>query len=401
LTVSGTQTILNSTVVNIEDNLLMLSAGQSTLGLDSGIMIDRYQVPNAGGTGDLVAGSGSLIQESGTTTGVGSTSTVVFAANASSTDDYYKDWWIMITSGSAANQVRKITSYVGSTKTATIYTTGTDGAAFTVTPGNGVTYNLYNAGNATMMYSSSTGQFNFLTNATSSDNGVLTTVTTSQQYTPLNSQAVTVKPLVFNNVSASVSSTTLTLSVAGNTPTVGDKIALSNLSGFTGTSVPTTVAYSVVSVSAPTFTITVPSGAITTNASVTVSFLESSVVYANKISLADSRYGQLSLGGVSFYTELVTIPASNTLGVLITNSRTYGLYQIFASDDNNTTGAKAVWTIAGTGSGGGATQMSSVQGTGTSTPSLKLIWSSATQIYLAHRSAASVNYTYKVVMLVF
>ena len=40
---------------------------------------------------------------------------------ANPTDNYYIGWWIKITSGFSNNQVRKITGYIGSTRTATIF----------------------------------------------------------------------------------------------------------------------------------------------------------------------------------------------------------------------------------------------------------------------------------------
>jgi hypothetical protein len=51
---------------------------------------------------------------------------VKLPTNANSTDNYYKGWWVKITSGFNVNQVRKITSYIGSTRILTIETNWTN-----------------------------------------------------------------------------------------------------------------------------------------------------------------------------------------------------------------------------------------------------------------------------------
>lgn len=77
--------------------------------------------------------------------GAGNTaSTIVFAPNASASDDYYNNQTVMIASGTGQGQRRRITDYVGATKTATV------SPNWVVTPsdattGDGVsTYILYN-----------------------------------------------------------------------------------------------------------------------------------------------------------------------------------------------------------------------------------------------------------------
>lgn len=71
-------------------------------------------------------------------------STIVFAANASASNDYYNNQTILIAAGTGQGQRRRITGYVGATKTATVspnwVTTPSE-----LTTGDGIsTYMLYN-----------------------------------------------------------------------------------------------------------------------------------------------------------------------------------------------------------------------------------------------------------------
>jgi prepilin-type N-terminal cleavage/methylation domain-containing protein len=50
----------------------------------------------------------------------GSSNTIILSLNASSVDDYYKDLYVKIIDGSGQGQVKKIYSYSGETKTATV-----------------------------------------------------------------------------------------------------------------------------------------------------------------------------------------------------------------------------------------------------------------------------------------
>jgi len=54
--------------------------------------------------------------------GTGTTTTIPFPASASAVDDFYNDWVIEFTQGPADNDIRTITDYNGSTKTATVNT---------------------------------------------------------------------------------------------------------------------------------------------------------------------------------------------------------------------------------------------------------------------------------------
>lgn len=151
LIVEGTTTSIDSNVVTIEDNIIVLNS--SPVGSsDGGIAIKRYQYANNVGGGDVVEDSP---EESGTVqTGNNSSTSIHLDANSSSVDDYYNGWWIKLTSGTGANQVRRIKQYTGSTKVAIIYDTSDqlgvlgnpspiEGMDFITTADNTTTYNLY------------------------------------------------------------------------------------------------------------------------------------------------------------------------------------------------------------------------------------------------------------------
>lgn len=124
LTVQGTTTTLTSTNTNLNDNVLVLNSGPSG-SRDSGILVNRFQSDNDSGTGDVVNDTRSIsdtlpLQGSLTST------QIKLSSVASSVDNFYTGWWIKVTSGFSNNQVRKITAYVGSTRTATVSTAWTN-----------------------------------------------------------------------------------------------------------------------------------------------------------------------------------------------------------------------------------------------------------------------------------
>jgi hypothetical protein len=149
LTVSGTTTTVNSTIVEITDNTLKLNSGPSGSNYDSGFVIERYQTSNDTSTGDVVADSAKLIS----TLAGASTNTITLQNTASSVTNYYKGWWVKITSGSGNNQVRKIASYDGTTKVATLETN------FTTTPSTSDSIELFNKTLSTFVWQESNNRF--------------------------------------------------------------------------------------------------------------------------------------------------------------------------------------------------------------------------------------------------
>ncbi len=149
LTVSGTTTTVYSSSMSVSDNTLILNSGPSGSGKDSGIMIHRYQTDNNSGTGDVVSDTEKL----STTVTAATATTVTLQTGVNTNNDFYKNWWIKITSGSAANNVRQITSYDGTTRVATL------SSAMTATPANGTSINLYNKPFTTFIWQESSKSF--------------------------------------------------------------------------------------------------------------------------------------------------------------------------------------------------------------------------------------------------
>ena len=119
LDVKGVTTTIESQIVTVEDNILLVNSAPASTS-DGGLAIKRYQSANDTGSGDVV----QYEQEaSGTSQGSNTYTTIKLALSASDTDNYFNDWWIRIMSGTGALQCRKIKSYSGSDRIATIYST--------------------------------------------------------------------------------------------------------------------------------------------------------------------------------------------------------------------------------------------------------------------------------------
>ena len=167
LTISGTTTTINSTTTTINDNTLLLNSGPSGTGFDAGVLTQRYQIDNSAGTGDVV---GDTAKESYAISS-GTTSTITLPGSASSTNDYYNNWWVKITSGTLINNVRKITAYNGTTKVATLSTVL--GSA----PSANDNVNLYNKSYTSLLWNEGSKKFvsAFTSNDTSTP-GALTII---------------------------------------------------------------------------------------------------------------------------------------------------------------------------------------------------------------------------------
>lgn len=131
LTVNGTTTSVNTTTLNITDNTVLLNSGPTGT-RDSGVFIQRYQVDNNLGNGDVVSAT-EPIAFNGTVVSTTS-NTITFAETP--TEDITK-WWVLITSGSGVDQVRQITSYNSGTLTMTL-----SSSISNITASD--TFNLYN-----------------------------------------------------------------------------------------------------------------------------------------------------------------------------------------------------------------------------------------------------------------
>lgn len=147
-TVQGDTTILNSTVITTEDNAVVvnsLPAGVS----DGGLLVRRYQTPNNTSLGRVIT---DTAYETGAFQGH-----LTLDAGASATVNYYRGWWIKITSGAGSSFVRRIKTSDAS-RVITIYVTAdntanfTDGLDLGVTITSGDTYNLYPGSYAGMFF---------------------------------------------------------------------------------------------------------------------------------------------------------------------------------------------------------------------------------------------------------
>lgn len=154
LTIIGTTTSVQSTNTLLTDNIIVLNSGPSGT-KDSGFLIQRYQSDNDTSIGDVVNDTAFFIDSLPLQTGMTSIQLKLSAA-ASSVNDYYNNWYIKITSGFSNNQVRKIISYVGSTRVATISSAFTD-----QNPTLGDSVSLYNKGYLGIFYSELNDRFEF------------------------------------------------------------------------------------------------------------------------------------------------------------------------------------------------------------------------------------------------
>lgn len=154
LTIIGTTTSVQSTNTLLTDNIIVLNSGPSGT-KDSGFLIQRYQSDNDTSIGDVVNDTAYFTDSLPLQTGMTSIQ-LKLSISASSSDNYYNNWYIKITSGFSNNQVRKIISYVGSTRIATI------SSAFTTqNPTLGDSVSLYNKPYLGLFYSELNDRFEF------------------------------------------------------------------------------------------------------------------------------------------------------------------------------------------------------------------------------------------------
>lgn len=168
LFVNGITTSVNSTVVSIADNTFILNAGPVTSKVNAGILIQRYQNDNDTGLGDVISDSefttDILPDQSGLNANEIKTST-----SASAVDDFYAGWYIKITSGFSNNQVRRVTSYNGTTRVATISLNWTS-----QNPSINDTIELYNKPFVGLVYNESSDTFEMISATNEGDTPIVT-----------------------------------------------------------------------------------------------------------------------------------------------------------------------------------------------------------------------------------
>ena len=406
LLATGGLTRINTTVTDILDNFVTVNAGGTTAGLDSGYAMRSYQVPNDTGVGDVVTGR---IQETGTIGTGSTTTTIVLGPTASTVDGTYNGDWIR---NLTSNAVRRIKTYVGATKTATIYATADntntaagifqDGLDFLSSSTSGQVYNIYsNPFNAMYYNTSSIGMIN-ASFANSPDSSVLTTASI-QQYLPQTSGKYISKPLTFANQSATASGTTISVTTPGGalTLTVGRLIRITASTGFTP-SIPTGT-YTILTNASNVVTFTVP--ATTTNAAnstVALTCLETSAISADYI-FGNSLTSPI-ISGFPLVTAVVVLTQNSVTPVTITpNTSQQGCYTIMVS--SVVAGGSCCWgsrVKAQATDNNNAVTGSISTTSGSSTEKVAIVWNASSSIQIYHQkifSSGSASVSYNVTIM--
>jgi hypothetical protein len=113
-TISNLETSFGSTDIqnlNVRDSFVLNYNTNSSK--DIATLYQRYQLPNDNGQGDVVNDNPTASDTIPAQIAV-TLSQIVLSNAMSSVDNFYKGWWIKITSGTNTNQVRRILSYNGS-----------------------------------------------------------------------------------------------------------------------------------------------------------------------------------------------------------------------------------------------------------------------------------------------
>jgi hypothetical protein len=155
LTVNGNTSFVNTTNIEIKDNLILLNS--APLGTsDSGMFIQRFQSSNDSNLGDVVNDTTFSTQTLPSQTSLSNTE-IRLDPSSSALDNFYNGWWIKVVSGFSSNQVRQIISYNGTSKIATINSNWT-----TQNPSQTDIINLYNKPFAGIVYNESSDFFEFI-----------------------------------------------------------------------------------------------------------------------------------------------------------------------------------------------------------------------------------------------
>jgi hypothetical protein len=234
---------------NVADNFPVIGYNNknATNTRDLGIAFQRYQSSNDAGTGELVTDDYILFDSIPNQSTVTS-SQIKFSNSLSAIDEYYTGWWIKVGSGANINQVRKVVSYNGSQRVATVDSTWTS-----QNPSNGDTVYFYNSQYVSFYYNDASKSFETVYNTrdpitkaiTSYDHVDLTTnriilSSTESSINVSNGSLITRGGLSIRNTANSSSSTsggsitTLGGVGIGKCLIVGDNIAIGT-DGFTPT----------------------------------------------------------------------------------------------------------------------------------------------------------------------
>ena len=206
LNVLGLTTAIESTVLTVDDNVIFINNGPSATS-DGGVAIKRWQSANDASSGEVVNPPSNPPGFQSGTAQAGSSTTITLAAGASASDDFYNGWWLKITAGTGASQVRKIKDYNGTTKVASIYTTAdqtgvlgsptpTEGLDFGTAPANDSVYALYPSTYTMMIWDESLEEFAFVYATLDSEQQV----TFNSNYADLHIRNLTVDTITATNI---------------------------------------------------------------------------------------------------------------------------------------------------------------------------------------------------------
>lgn len=352
LTVSGTTTTINTETLVVEDNIIFVNSANGELGADGGIVVRRNQTANdTGAGGDVVTDTGAGVVSSSFQAGSATVGTLVLNAAANAADDFYNGWWIKITSGAGVDQIRRIKSYVGATKTATIYVTADNTASFldgldlVTAPAAADTYSLYNSPYIASFYDESADKWT------------------------LAFTSITPDPVSTAGISS---------------------VLIQRYAGFDSGA------------------ITIQDNGTPANSTLNVNFINEFTsdigVTIEGVNINNGLIG----GSAPDLTELVELPDNATTAVEVTNTATIGSYMIIVDAVQSNSGAGsllrqsggafAIFAISSTGTGGSINRLSSARGTGNER--VDGVWNTGEKFKLRHKPAKSspsvVNLPYRV-----
>lgn len=234
LNVQGVTTSVESTVVTIDDNILFINNAPGGLS-DGGMGIKRYQFANDVAGGEVI---NDTPEETGTAQ-AGTLTTITLAAGASGVTDFYAGWWIEITAGTGANQVRRINTYNGTTKVATIYTTAdqtgvlnnpspVEGLDFTTAPDATSVYALYPCYYILSIWDESLNEYSLVCTPLSPGSG--SAVFT--HYIDFHVNDITANNLTVNTINGTTADTTILVNLIDNSTT---PVSITNFGATYGT----------------------------------------------------------------------------------------------------------------------------------------------------------------------
>lgn len=221
LDVKGVTTTIESTVVTINDNVIVVNNAPSGTS-NGGLAVKRYQSANDGGFGDVVS---DTPDESGTVQNGGNSSTTIHLSASSNLDDnYYAGWWVKIIGGTGKDQVRRIKSYNGSTKIATLYTTidqtvlgnpiPIEGMDFSTIPDDTSSYSLYPCEFVMMIWDETRDEFAFVCSSLDP-----ATATSFSHYSDLHINNLVANNITINNINGAQADITIIVTLNNNSTT--------------------------------------------------------------------------------------------------------------------------------------------------------------------------------------